>query len=108
MALLLGSLAALAFGVIALTPHASVRASWTGVRVGIASLVVAVALVLAVALGPGLEDGMNWLVLDGVIVLSGVAAVTLGFAVLRRLLPARPTSVRGQRSAPGSASRSRC
>jgi len=85
VALLLGSVVAVVSGLVALTPHVSVRGSWTGVRLGIASLVIAAYLVLAVALGLGPKDGVPWLIFDGVIALSGVAAVTLGFAVLRHL-----------------------
>ena len=85
VALLVGSVVAVVSGLVALTPHMSVRRSWTGVRLGIAALVVAVGLVAAVALGPGADGGVNWLVIDAAILLSGVAAVTLGFAVLRHL-----------------------
>jgi uncharacterized membrane protein SirB2 len=83
--LLVGSVVALVAGIIALTPHVSARRSWTGVRLGIVSLVVAVGLVVAVALGVGPESSEHWLVIDGALVLSGIAAVTLGFAVLRHL-----------------------
>ena len=38
-----------------------------------------------VALGLGPVEGVPWLALDGAIVLSEVATVTLGFAVLRHL-----------------------
>jgi tellurite resistance protein TerC len=85
VALLVGSVIAAVAGLVALTPHMSVRASWTGGRLGIASLVAAVGLLLAVALGLGPVEGVPWLALDGAIVLSGVATVTLGFAVLRHL-----------------------
>lgn len=54
-------------------------------RLGIAALVVAVGLVAVVALGLGAGGGVNWLVIDAAILLSGVAAVTLGLAVLRHL-----------------------
>ena len=85
VALLVGSVVAVVSGLVALTPHMSRRGSWTGVRLGIASLVVAVGLAAPVALGLGPEGGVNWLVIDAAILLSGVAAVTLGFAVLRHL-----------------------
>lgn len=84
-AFLAGSVVAVVLGLLALTPQVSARGSWTWVRLGIASLVVAVGLVLAVAPGVGPEDGVHRLVLDSAIVLSGVAAVALGFAVLRHL-----------------------
>jgi tellurite resistance protein TerC len=80
-----GAVVGVVSGVIALTPHVSARRSWAGVRLGIASLLVAVSLVVAAALGLGRESSVNWLVVDGAIVLLGVAAVTLGFAVLRHL-----------------------
>ena len=84
-ALLAGSVVGVVLGIIALTPYVSARVSWAGVRLGIASLVVAVGLVVAVAFGLGREGGVHWLVLDSAIVLSGVGAVTLGFAVLRHV-----------------------
>ena len=82
---LAGALVAVVSGVIALSSHVSARRSWTGVRLGIASLLVAAGLVVAAAIGLGREGGVHWLVIDSAIVLSGVGAVTLGFAVLRHL-----------------------
>ena len=84
-AALAGALVEVVSGVIALSPHVSARRSWTGVRLGIASLLVAAGLVVAAAIGLGREGGVHWLVIDSAILLSGVGAVTLGFVVLRHL-----------------------
>ena len=82
---LVGAVVAVVSSVIALSPHVSARRSWTGMRLGIASLLVAAGLVVAAAIRLGREGGVHWLVIDSAIVLSGVGAVTLGFAVLRHL-----------------------
>ena len=84
-ALLAGSTVAVVSGLVALGPRMSARGSRTGVHLGIASLVAGVGLGVAVALGLGQEGGVDWPVIDGAIILAGVAAVTLGFAVLRHL-----------------------
>ena len=83
--LVVASVVAVTSGLVALNPQVSARGSSAVVRLGIASLVLAVGLVLALALRLGPENGVPWLILDGAIILSGVAAVTLGFGVLRHL-----------------------
>lgn len=85
VALLVGAVVAVVSGLVALNPYMSVHGSWTGVRLGIVSLVVPVGLFAAVAFGLSPEGGVNWLVIDAAILLSGVAAVTLGFAILRHM-----------------------